>query len=128
VIKPMTRIMNPIIRRLAGRKHFPNAAQIHHRGRSSGRNYVTPASARQAGETFFIPLTFTRRSDWCRNVLASGNCVIRLKGVDHFVTDPIVLDKETALALAGSAFRRMERMMFRPLGIREFLVLHAVND
>jgi hypothetical protein len=126
VIKPMTRVMNPLIRRLAGRTHFPNAAQIHHRGRNSGHHYVTPASARLLGDTIFIPLTFTRGSDWCRNVLAAGHCTIRLKGTDHLATEPELLEKDTALGLGGSAFRRMERLMFRPLGIREFLTLRVV--
>lgn len=123
VVRPMTKVFNPGIRRLAGRKHFPNAAQIRHRGRRSGRVYVTPASARRHEDALYVPLTFTRNSDWCRNVLASGGCVVKLRGVDYATTQPRVVDKAVALAMAGSAFRRMERFMFRPLGIKEFLVL-----
>lgn len=123
VIKPMTKALNPPIRWMAGRTHFPNAAQIHHRGRRSGRTYVTPASARRHDDALYIPLTFTRHSDWCRNVIANGGCVVRLRGVDYTAVEPRVVDTQAALALASSEFRWMERAMFRPLGIKEFLVL-----
>ena len=55
---PMTRVLNPLIRRIAGRRHMNMAAQIYHRGRRIGRPYVTPARARLHGDTFWIPLTF----------------------------------------------------------------------
>jgi hypothetical protein len=37
VMRPMTRVLNPLIRKLAGRRHFRMAAQIRHVGRRSGR-------------------------------------------------------------------------------------------
>ncbi len=66
-IRPMTRVFNPVMHRVAGSKHVSMAAQIHHRGRNTGRPFVTPASARLVGDTFWIPLTFGTRSDWVRN-------------------------------------------------------------
>jgi hypothetical protein len=57
VFGPMTKVLNPPIARLAGRRHVRFAAQIRHTGRRTGREYVTPASARLAGDTFVIPLT-----------------------------------------------------------------------
>ena len=60
VMGPMTRVFNPLLRRVAGRKHLKMAAQIHHRGRRTGRAYLTPASARLDGGAFWIPLTFGR--------------------------------------------------------------------
>jgi hypothetical protein len=56
VLRPMTKVLNPLM--LAGRPHFGMAAQIRHVGRRSGRPYITPASARLAGEVILIPLTF----------------------------------------------------------------------
>ena len=46
VMRPMTKILNPLIRTMAGRRHFRMAAQIRHVGRRSGRSYMTPAGAR----------------------------------------------------------------------------------
>jgi len=58
VMGPMTKALNPVMRKLAGRRHMRMAAQIRHVGRRSGRSYVTPAGARLTGDTFVIPLTF----------------------------------------------------------------------
>jgi deazaflavin-dependent oxidoreductase (nitroreductase family) len=124
---PMTRILNPAIVKLAGRRHVRFAAQIRHTGRRSGRQYVTPASARLAGDTFIIPLTFGNQSDWSCNVLAAGGCSIRLNGVDHQAARPQLADKQQALQVAGSAFSPVERAMFRMLGIRQFLLLQRAD-
>jgi hypothetical protein len=127
VFGPMTRMLNPAIVRLAGRRHVRFAAQIRHTGRRSGRQYVTPASARLAGDTFIIPLTFGSRSDWSRNVRAAGGCEIRLNGVDHQAVRPQLADWQQALRVAGPAFSPVERAMFRMLGIRQFLLLQRAD-
>jgi hypothetical protein len=61
-IRPLTKVLNPLVGRLAGRKHFRIAALIRHLGRRSGRIYATPAGARLVGDTIVIPLTFGSRS------------------------------------------------------------------
>jgi hypothetical protein len=38
----MTKVLNPLIVRFAGRRRFPMAAQIQHVGGRSGKAYVTP--------------------------------------------------------------------------------------
>jgi hypothetical protein len=44
-MRPMTRVLNPLIRKFAGRRHFRMAAEIRHVGRKSGRAYCPrPAS------------------------------------------------------------------------------------
>lgn len=124
---PMTKILNPAIVKLAGRRHVRFAAQIRHTGRRSGRQYVTPASARLAGDTFIIPLTFGNQSDWSRNVRAADGCSIRLNGADNQAVRPQLVDKQQALRVAGSAFSPVERAMFRMLGIRQFLLLQRAD-
>ncbi len=125
---PMTRVLNPIIRAAAGRRHITMVAQIHHRGRRSGRPYVTPASGRLAGDTFWIPLTFGTESDWCRNVRAAGGCRIRWRGTDYGAVDPRVIPVESAVGEARSAFRGYERVMFRMIGIKHLLRLQRTSD
>jgi deazaflavin-dependent oxidoreductase (nitroreductase family) len=119
----MTKVLNPLIRRAAGRKHMTMAAQIHHRGRRSGRIYVTPASARPTPDGFLVPLTFGDRSDWCRNVLAAGQCTIRFKAVDYLAIEPVLLVGEPGRAMARRTFRPHERLMLKMIGVTKFLHL-----
>src|ERR1700730_3591076 len=79
MVAPMSRMLNPLVGKLAGRRHFP-MAQIHHVGRRRGNRYVTSVGARVNGDVALIPLTFGNRSDWARNVVAAGGCSIRLNG------------------------------------------------
>jgi deazaflavin-dependent oxidoreductase (nitroreductase family) len=123
VMKPMTRMLNPLIRRMAGRRHFNMAARIYHLGRRSGREYVTPATARLSGDHFWVSLTFGPNSDWCRNVRAAGECTIRWQGKDYHAVRPVVVDRDVAIAAAGKAFKRSEKAMMKAIGIRQFLRL-----
>jgi deazaflavin-dependent oxidoreductase (nitroreductase family) len=128
VMAPLTRMLNPVIMRLAGRRHFRMAAQIRHVGRRSGRPYVTPAGARLAGDVFVIPLTFGNQSDWSRNVRAAGGCSIRLNGVDYQAGHPQLADRAQAGDLVRAAFSPVERATFRMLGIRQFLLLKRAGS
>jgi deazaflavin-dependent oxidoreductase (nitroreductase family) len=124
VMRPLTKILNPLIKKLAGRRHFRMAAQIWHVGRRSGRLYMTPAGARRAGDdVVLIPLTFGNRSDWARNVQAAGGCRIRLLGRDYSATQPEFLTMAEAGPLLPVAFSPVERASFRMLGIRQVLRL-----
>jgi deazaflavin-dependent oxidoreductase (nitroreductase family) len=126
VMRPMTKLLNPLISKMAGRRHFRMAAEVHHTGRRSGRPYTTPAGARRNGETIVIPLTFGNQSDWARNVRAAGGCSIRLQGATYQATQPEFLSWQEAEPLLRSAFSAVERAGFRMLGIRQFLRLHAL--
>ena len=127
VLRPMTRLLNPLIRKFAGRRHFAMAAQIRHTGRRSGRSYVTPASARRSGDVIVIPLTFGNQSDWSRNVRAAGGCSIRLEGRDYDATQPELLSVADAQPLVRSVFSPMERAAFRMLGIRQVMRLRLAS-
>ena len=127
VMGPLTRVLNPVIMNLAGRRHFRMAAQVHHVGRRSGKSYVTPAGARLAGDTFVIPLTFGNQSDWSRNVRAAGGCSIRLDGTDYRAVQPELADRAQAAPVIREAFSPLERAMFRMLGIRQFLLLRRAG-
>jgi deazaflavin-dependent oxidoreductase (nitroreductase family) len=126
VIRPLTKILNPVIVKFAGRRHFPIAAQIHHVGRRSGKAYVTPATAHVHGDVIVIALTFGNQSDWSRNVRAAGGCSIRVNGRDYRATNPQFISREDAGDLIKSTFSPAERAGFRQLGIRQFMRLHAV--
>ena len=123
VMGPLTKVLNPVMRKLAGRRHVMMAAQILHVGRRSGRVYVTPAGARLTGDTFVIPLTFGNQSDWSRNVRAAGRCTVRLNGVDYQVSRPELADRAQAAPFVKTAYNPVMRAGFRMLGIRQFLLL-----
>jgi deazaflavin-dependent oxidoreductase (nitroreductase family) len=126
LIRPMTKLLNPLIRKFAGRPHFRMAAQIQHVGRRSGRTYLTPASARLNGDVILIPLTFGNQSDWSRNVRAAGGCSVRLNGRNYETAQPQFLSAQEAKPLVRSAFSPFERAGFKVLGIRLVMRLHVV--
>ena len=125
---PMTKVLNPVIRKMAGRPHFRMAALVRHTGRRSGRQYVTPVGAELTGNTVVIPLTFGTESDWSRNVRAAGGCSIRLGGTDYDAVAPEVLSAGEARPVVRSAYSAWQRGMFRMIGIKQFLLLRVVAD
>ena len=120
VIRAVARVVNPLVLKMAGRKHMPVLGVVHHRGRKTGRSYATPLGVRPApGGGFVIPLTFSEASQWYRNIRAAGGCVITYRGADHAVGTPTVVDR----AKAGPAYPRYERLMLRMIGVGEFVHL-----
>lgn len=127
VMRPMTKVLNPVIARFAGRHHFAMAAELHHRGRRSGREYVTPVGARLVDDTFWIPLTFGNQSDWSRNVRALGHCTIRADGHEYLADTPELVNRSDISHTLAPAFNPLERTLFRILGIKQFLRLRVVS-
>lgn len=123
LLGPTSRMLNPLVGKLAGRRHFPMAAQIHHVGRRSGNRYMTSVGARVGGDIVLIPLTFGNRSDWARNVYATGTCSVRLNGRDYHAVRPQFLGAADAAPLVRTAFNPVERFAFRVLGVKQFMRL-----
>ena len=126
VMKPLTRLMNPLVSLLAGRRHFAMVGLLTHRGRSSGRIYRTPVGARIVGDSIWIPLSFGTGSDWCRNVLAAGGCEIQLKGICYAGQRPRIVEREGAAAVIA-AYPLMQRLTLRLIRLDAFLSLDAVQ-
>src|SRR5258706_2343312 len=123
----MPKMLNPLIVKLAGRRHFHMAAQIRHTGRRSGRTYTTPVSARRSGDTVVIALTFGNQSDWSRNVRSAGGATIRIDGEDFDVTRPQLISRQEARPLVRAAFSPMDRAGFRMLGIKQVMTLQVAS-
>lgn len=129
VMRPVTKVLNPMMGLVAGRRHFGAAALLSHTGRRSGRPYLTPVGAHLTGDTAVIPLTFGNTSDWVKNVHAAGGCLVRLNGSDYPLTRPEFRTAAEARPLVRAGFGPAFRVAFRILGIRQFLVLSlAVPD
>lgn len=120
LVRAVARVVNPLVLRLAGRRHVPVLGVLHHRGRRTGRPYATPLGIRPAdGGGFVMPLTFGEAAGWYRNIQAAGWCVITWEGEDHTVASPVIVDGAAALA----AFPRYERAALRLIGVRQFVWL-----
>ena len=102
--------------RTAGRPGSP-VAVVHHVGRVSGREYLTPVGAQVVDDGFVIALPYGMHSDWLRNLLAAGGGVIRHDGTEHPVTEPRVLPISNFL----SAFPVSDQRGFRVFNITECL-------
>jgi len=125
LIRAVARVVNPLVLRIAGRRHMPVLGVVHHRGRKTGRSFATPLGVRPAaGGGFVIPLTFSDASHWYQNIRAAGGCVITYQGADHTVAGPTVVDRATALP----AYPRYERLALRLIGINEFVWLPATPE
>jgi hypothetical protein len=68
-------------------------------------------------------LTFGNTSDWVRNVLAAGGCLVRIGGTDYRLTPSEFRSAAEARPLVRAAFSPMFRGAFRMLGIRQFMLL-----
>jgi len=122
---PLTRVLNPLIRLMAGRVGVPLIGLIRHRGRRSGTQYLAPVAIGATKTVLLIPLTFGPGSDWCRNVLASGGCEVTLRGVEYLARDAEIVDDVSVRSEMDAAFNPVLRFFLAAQGIHQFLRLHT---
>lgn len=67
-------VTNPLMRLMAG--WMPGFCLLRHVGRRSGRPYTIPLNVFADGTGFVFALTYGSDTDWVKNVLAAGECVI----------------------------------------------------
>jgi deazaflavin-dependent oxidoreductase (nitroreductase family) len=128
VVGPLSRLLNPLVGVLAGRRFVPLIARVHHVGRRSGKPYVTPTGAGVNGDTIVIPLSFGNVSDWSRNVRAAGGCVVVLRGRSYCAVQPQFVDAGDAKAIVRQSFNAINRFGFRLMGISQYLILHTIDQ
>lgn len=68
-----------------------------HKGRSSGRSYETPLDAHEVDGGYVFILMYGARSDWVKNVLASGHARLRVGGTETELDHPRLLTKDEAV-------------------------------
>jgi hypothetical protein len=112
--------LNPLMLRLAGRRHW-YAARLEHVGRRSGRRYATPVVAQPVRRGFAIPLPYGTEVDWLRNVRARGAAELLVDGVAYHVTEPEIVPTSAL----GDEITPLYRWASRQYGIREWLVVGA---
>lgn len=109
-------LLNPLMLRLAGHKHW-YASVIRHTGRRSGKQYATPVVADRTADGFVIPLPYGTGVDWLQNVLAAGQANVSAQGESYDVAQPEVIDAEAALPMLSADRKRT----FARLGIAHYL-------
>ena len=117
------RVTNPLMRTLAGRRHW-YASVIRHVGRRSGKEYSTPVVAEPVEDGFIVPLPYGEGVDWLRNVLAARTAAIKTKGVSYIVVEPEVIGAESAFSLLPPRVRRTWHLF----GIERFLKVKRVSE
>jgi hypothetical protein len=98
---------NPVALKLQRRQ----VTAIHHTGRTSGTEYVTPVWAERVEDWFFIHLPYGTGVDWCRNVLAAGGCTVEYQGARFDTSGPIIVPAAEALPIVPERMRRMDQLM-----------------
>jgi deazaflavin-dependent oxidoreductase (nitroreductase family) len=99
---------NPLQMRSAGRPGT-YASVIRHQGRTTGRIYETPVWAAATEDGFAIAIVYGSRTDWVKNVLASGAAAIVHEGDTYEVDRPEIVPMESARAYFPAALQRTHR-------------------
>jgi deazaflavin-dependent oxidoreductase (nitroreductase family) len=123
LLRPLMKgVINPQTLRAVARGES-NYAVVHHVGRRSGSAYQTPVDAYRTTDGALILLPYGPVTDWCKNVLAAGQCTVTLKGEDLSLGAPEVVPANDAEArVAADVARRWHRQ-----GIAHYLWLKTVQ-
>ena len=119
---PVARILNPITRRVAGR--LPGFGLLTYRGRRSRRIYQTPINVWPHGSEYVFTLTYGSEAQWVKNVLAAGECWIRVRGRDvHLVQPEVIVDPSLRTWPGPVPLQLIGRLG----GVSEFLRMRAAE-
>ncbi|MFQ6172432.1 nitroreductase family deazaflavin-dependent oxidoreductase [Oryzobacter sp. R7] len=116
-----SRVTNKALVHLVGRWTF---AEVEHVGRRSGRRYRTPVNAFREGDRVTIGLTYGRRVDWFRNIVAAGGCRLRL-GREVLVLGPPVL---VPYDVAAPRLPAVARPVVRLVGVDDWAELPVLSS
>jgi deazaflavin-dependent oxidoreductase (nitroreductase family) len=82
---------------------------VRHVGRRSGRTYETPVVAVEHDDGFLIALPYGERTDWMKNVLASGKANVATHGRTYGVDQPQVIPMNEATKYFGPKEQKLHR-------------------
>ena len=99
-LRRLTQVTRPLAMRSAGTEQS-NTSIVRHVGRRSGRTYETPVVAAEHDDSFLIALPYGERTDWMKNVLASGNASVVTHGRTYGVDRPQVIPMIDATSYFG---------------------------
>ncbi|HYB36899.1 MAG TPA: hypothetical protein VEF72_14850 [Mycobacterium sp.] len=111
-------MLNPVARRWVVDR-MGLLASIQHRGRRSGKQYLTPVLAVRFGEGFLVPLPYGLQVDWFRNLTSAQECVLVWKKHKYAVGKPQII----TLRQTQRAYPWPIRWIFRAGGVNHHVVL-----
>lgn len=110
------RITGPLANRL------PGFGIVTHTGRKSGRAYSIPVNVFRRGDRFVFALTYGKDSEWVKNVLAAGGCLLETEGHTYQLVRPQLVHDPRR--------RRVPAIVGRFLGlmhVNDFLLLSRAD-
>lgn len=108
VLRRFSRLFNRMQMQTAG-SPGAYASVIRHVGRRSGRTYQTPVGAVPIEDGFVIALPYGTKSNWVRNVLASGAATLINDGHAYRVDRPELIPLETVANRFSASDQRSQR-------------------
>jgi deazaflavin-dependent oxidoreductase (nitroreductase family) len=109
-------VTNRITGRFAG--CLPGFGILTHVGRKSGKVYRTPINVFRGSNGFIIALTYSRQSEWVKNVLAAAGCELQTRGKKYQLAAPKVVCDPTR-----KRFPFPVRLVLRLVGADEYMEL-----
>ena len=119
-MRKLTQVTRPLALRSAG-KAGSNTSVVRHVGRRSGKTYETPVVAAQHEDSFFVALPYGERTDWRKNVLASGTAEVVTDGRTYAVDRPEMV----AMTVATGYFGPKEQRLHRRFKVESALRVHC---
>jgi deazaflavin-dependent oxidoreductase (nitroreductase family) len=107
-LRKLTQVTRPLAMRSAGTEKSSTSV-VRHVGRSSGRDYATPVVAVDHDGGFLIALPYGERTDWMKNVLASGSAIVVNHGHSYGVDQPKVISMTDATQYFGPKEQKLHR-------------------
>jgi deazaflavin-dependent oxidoreductase (nitroreductase family) len=107
-LRRLTRVTRPLAMRSAGTEKSRTSI-VRHVGRRSGRTYETPVMAVEHDDDVLIALPYGERTDWMKNVLASGKATVVTHGRTYGVDQPEVIPMAEATRYFGPKEQKLHR-------------------
>ena len=114
---------NGMTRNIAGTERS-SWGLLTHVGRRSGRAYQTSLGAHPYRDGFLLPLGYGPRTDWYRNLMATGRGTLVWKGHTYELERPELISGADAM----HAWPIGSRILLRLAGIHEFVWLHSRTE
>lgn len=107
-LRRLTQATRPLAMRSAGTEKS-STSFVRHVGRRSGRTFQTPVVAVEQDDSFLIALPYGERTDWMKNVLASGTATVVSHGRTYGVDQPKVIPMTEATQYFGQKEQKLHR-------------------
>ena len=112
-LRRLTQATRPLAMRSAGTQHSSTSI-VRHVGRRSGRVYETPVVAVEHDDGYLIALPYGERTEWMKNVVASGKATVVTYGQAYEVDQAEVIPMTDATRY----FRPKEQKLHRRFGVK----------